>query len=463
MRAHSRFSISRGESGRRLRRAVAPIAAGLLAAILAMPARAQYPNPSPPSQPDAPVPGTSQGRPRFSVDASIEPGDQGAPEVRLDYRLARWELLFQRGEGGYRAAYEIRIVFRRAKGGLQAAGDVFQRELHVATYAETRSRGDDVVDHVSLTAPPGKYDVDVTLRDLVAERESGTVLSVEVPAASDARLWFSDLSLGTAKAGPVDPSNLRAALDPNPSRRYADNVAAFEAFGEIVDTRPESERGPTYRIEYRVLNELQDRVFHADTVITRQGGRTPFLLRPALGTLAPGSYRFVVELSRPAPEGKGNKKATPVTRERSFDVAPSIASILADPRGSIDVLRYIASQDEIDAMSGLKTEEDRRSFWEAFWKRRDPTPETPQNEAMDEFYQRVLYANQHFAVGTAGWKTDMGRIYIVHGKPDEVVRNPFNFDRPPEEIWYYYRERKTFVFVDKDGFGRYELDINRAP
>src|SRR5258705_11012339 len=72
-------------------------------------------------------------------------------------------------------------------------------------------------------------------------------------------------------------------------------------------------------------------------------------------------------------------------------------------------------------------------------------------------FRSVQYANQHFATGGPGWKSDMGRIYIVFGRPDEVVRNPFNFDRPPEEIWYYYRDRRTFVFVDRDGFGRYEL------
>lgn len=439
------------------------IAVLIAAALAAWPASAQYPNPGPPSQPDAPVPGTSQGRPRFSVDASIQPGASGAPEVRLDYRLARWEILFQRGPDGYRAAYEIRVVFRRSKGGAQAAGDVFQRELRVPTYEETRSRGDDIVDHVTISAPAGKYGVEVVIRDLVAEREAGTVLSVEIPAEAESKLWFTDLSLGVAKPGPVDPADPRSSLDPNPSRRYTDNAAGMAVFGEIVDSRPDAERGADYRLSYRVTNDIQATLFHADTVIARREGRTPFLLRPGVGTLVPGSYRFVVELSRPAPTGKGGKKPTPVARERSFDVAPSVSSILADPRGSIDVLKYIATSEESGAMDKLKTEEERQAFWVDFWKRRDPTPDTPQNEAMDEFYQRVLYANQHFSVGTAGWRTDMGRIYIIHGKPDEVVRRPFNFDRPPEEVWYYYRERKTYVFVDRDGFGRYVLDEYRAP
>jgi len=83
-------------------------------------------------------------------------------------------------------------------------------------------------------------------------------------------------------------------------------------------------------------------------------------------------------------------------------------------------------------------------------------------EARDEFYKRVTYANQHFSAGTQGWRTDMGRIYIKYGQPDEVVRNPFRFEGPPEEIWYYYRARYTFFFVDRDGFGRYEIDDSRS-
>jgi GWxTD domain-containing protein len=187
------------------------------------------------------------------------------------------------------------------------------------------------------------------------------------------------------------------------------------------------------------------------------------MIRPALGAVEAGSYRFVVELKSPLPPPVGGKKSQPIHRERTFTVEPSSATVWADPHGTIDVLRYIASDQENDEMNSLRTPEQQKEFWEDFWKRRDPSPGTPENERMDEFYKRVQYANQHFGTGAAiGWKTDMGRIYIVNGQPDEVVRNPFNVDRPPEEIWYYYRERKTFVFVDRDGFGRYELDNARS-
>jgi GWxTD domain-containing protein len=427
----------------------------------APPVRAQYPNPGPPTQPETPVPGTSSDRPRFSVDATVEPGS-GMPIVRLDYRLARAELLFERRSGGYHASYEVRAVFCRDKGGRQITGDVFVRELNVRTYAETRPIGGDIIDHVDLPVPPDKYDVHFVIRDLVAERASGTQIEVEIPAQAAGPLWFSDLSFGTSRVPASGGSDPRTALELNPSRRYSDDIAAMAVAGEIVDSRPATPQDAVYRIEYRVLNDAQERVLQRDTTIARREGRTAFVLYPGIPSLAPGSYRFVVELKSPVLPAAAGRRSAPIRREKSFEVLQSVASIAADPRNTFDVLRYIATSEEADEMGRMKTEEERRVFWEGFWKRRDPSPETPLNEARDEFYRRVQYANQHFSVGRQGWRTDMGRIYIKYGQPDEVSRSPFNFDRPPEEIWYYYRDRHTFYFVDKDGFGLYMLDENRS-
>jgi GWxTD domain-containing protein len=238
-------------------------------------------------------------------------------------------------------------------------------------------------------------------------------------------------------------------------------VTTFAFSGEIVDNRSAGARDSTYRLHYTVLNDLQTEVARGDTTVIRVGSRTPFLIRPVLGLLEPGSYRVVVELSKPLPSGGGRKKPIPIRREKPFTIEQSTSSLTLDPKAAIEVIRYIASDAEASEMDRLKAPEERRAFWDSFWKRRDPTPDTPQNEAMDEFYRRVQYANQHFSTAGPGWKTDMGRIYIIYGQPDEVVRNPFRFEGPPEEIWYYYRERKTYYFVDKDGFGRYELDTAR--
>src|SRR5690242_4477370 len=96
---------------------------------------------------------------------------------------------------------------------------------------------------------------------------------------------------------------------------------------------------------------------------------------------------------------------------------------------------YIITDEERAAFKQLSNDEERDNFIEAFWQRRDPTPDTEENEFKEEHYQRIAYANEHFAAGVPGWKTDRGRIYIVFGKPDEIESHPSggSYQRPMEE------------------------------
>ncbi len=433
----------------------APVAALVLALLCLASgvARSQYQNPGSPMQPEAPAPGTSPDRPRFSVDATLQLGETGQPTVRLDYRMSRSELLFERTPpAGYRAAYEVRVIFFREKGDRQVTGDTYTRELRAASYGETRQRGEDIADHLDFQLPPAKYRVDVAVTDLVAERTSRTAVPIEVPSAPPGLVWFSDITLGTVEPAPGGPD---PGFTPNPSRRYGDNITSFAASGEIFDRRAEPVADATYRIFYKVASETGEQIASGDSTVARHPARTSFLIRPRLAGLGAGPYRLTVAINVP-PKPGSKEKTTAIRRDKSFDVDQSRATMGFASTQSVEVLRYVATQQEMGEIGKLQGEDARKAFWDAFWKRRDPTPETPDNEARDAFYQRVQYANQHFATGGPGWRTDMGRIYIVFGRPDEVVRNPFNFDRPPEEIWYYYRDRRTFVFVDRDGFGRYD-------
>jgi GWxTD domain-containing protein len=108
---------------------------------------------------------------------------------------------------------------------------------------------------------------------------------------------------------------------------------------------------------------------------------------------------------------------------------------------------YIITDEERAAFKQLSNDEERDNFIEAFWQRRDPTPDTEENEFKEEHYQRIAYANEHFAAGVPGWKTDRGRIYIVFGKPDEIESHPSGgtYERPMEEGG---GETSTFPFED---------------
>jgi GWxTD domain-containing protein len=136
---------------------------------------------------------------------------------------------------------------------------------------------------------------------------------------------------------------------------------------------------------------------------------------------------------------------------------------------------YIISPEERQAFLQLTTNEDRENFIEQFWLRRDPTPDTPENEFKEEHYRRIAYANQYFSSGFPGWKSDRGRIYIIWGPPDSKDSHPAGgpYTRTPEEgggetttypfeDWHYnylegVGENIDLEFVDPTGSGEYHL------
>ncbi len=108
---------------------------------------------------------------------------------------------------------------------------------------------------------------------------------------------------------------------------------------------------------------------------------------------------------------------------------------------------YIITDEERQAFKRLNTDEEREQFIEQFWLRRYPTPDTEENEFKEEHYRRIAYANEHYASGIPGWKTDRGRIYITYGPPDEIDSHPSggSYERPMEEGG---GETSTYPFED---------------
>src|SRR6476620_11762849 len=141
---------------------------------------------------------------------------------------------------------------------------------------------------------------------------------------------------------------------------------------------------------------------------------------------------------------------------------------------------YIITDEERKAFKLLSNEEERDKFIEAFWDRRNPNPDSEDNEFKDEHYRRIEYANDHFAAGVPGWKTDRGRIYIVYGAPDEIQSHPSGgpYERPisegggqtstyPFEVWRYRHldnigEQVEIEFVDDCMCGAYEMTLDRS-
>lgn len=170
-------------------------------------------------------------------------------------------------------------------------------------------------------------------------------------------------------------------------------------------------------------------------------------------------------------KGKGKPSEDPTTNART--VKPELKD--AYKRWLNTDVDYIITKDERRAFLALTTDEERENFIENFWRRRDPNPDTEENEYREQYYERIAYANEHFSSGIPGWKTDRGRVYIAWGKPDSIETHPTGgaYDRPswegggstttyPFEVWWYRHldnvgDGLEIEFVDPTGTGEYRL------
>lgn len=178
-------------------------------------------------------------------------------------------------------------------------------------------------------------------------------------------------------------------------------------------------------------------------------------------------FNAVYTLSVAAPDRPKNRKS-----KQDSDRSPYYKKWLDE-----DVL-YIISEEERKVFNDLKNDEERESFIEQFWMRRDPDPRSYDNSFKEEHYRRIAYANQHYASGIPGWKSDRGRIYIMYGAPDQKEEHPTGgaYNRPlnegggttttfPFEKWWYRHidgigDDIEIEFVDPSFSGEYRMAMS---
>jgi len=183
-----------------------------------------------------------------------------------------------------------------------------------------------------------------------------------------------------------------------------------------------------------------------------------------------------------AQDQSGDPLKRPITEKRRRENAKSLKHELSkEHRTWLDQdVRWIITDTERKAFLQLSNDEERDKFIESFWDRRNPNPDSEDNEFKDEHYRRIEYANEHFPAGIPGWKSDRGRIYIVYGPPDEIESHAGGgtYERPmeegggetstfPFEDWRYryiegIGQEVIIEFVDTCMCGEYHMTIDRG-
>lgn len=303
-----------------------------------------------------------------------------------------------------------------------------------------------------LPVDPGSYICEVELIDFGTNLTTREKRNVTVIPFNRYRFSLSGLLLVGKIREESDRHHITPLLTDNVSR----SESGYFLFFEVYNRRPIDtvDLIALYRNEggEEIWRERFRRNVAGDSV---EGGRIQTWIRLPNDGFPRGEY--TVDVIAALPGDSTDTVALTRRKVRIEGLADGMPLGERELEERIDRLRYVATQEEIDRIDDAGTFQEKRRVYADFWEKRDPTPGTPTNEAMEEYFRRVEHADQEFRSYAEGWLTDMGRVYIVFGPPDRVDRDPFAADGKPRETWEYFGRGGRLVFVDQTGFGDFRL------
>jgi len=347
-------------------------------------------------------------------------------------------LQFLKIKDGFEAQYEATISLKRKKGNLVGRRN-WSNKLKTIDYLESTSKEILTIHQVEFKVVPGDYVISAELLD--GDSKNSGVREKELKYSEHK----GDLALYTPFF--LDYLSGNWGLDDNEIPMFQNIMgakvtrASFFVSGKI---KP----GP-YTLEVTVLgskkkelwkksfeSNSKDEYFHQRIIIPDK--------------IAKQGLRKKVDIV--LIQGNERKKESVILSLSKIGISSSISNI----DQAVENMRYILHDDEWKKLSKSKNTDKETLFLE-YWESRDPTPETSDNEVMNEYFSRVSYSNNNFKSYLPGWKTDMGMIYILFGPPDdlEVYNDPLS--RIYSQRWHYYRINKYFDFIDENGFGDHRL------
>lgn len=318
-----------------------------------------------------------------------------------------------------------------------------------------------IIDQVGTNLKPGNYQILLQATDVNSTSHGEATLRMEIKQFSTKKLQLSDLEL--AFNIEIDTTAGRFAkagkkILPNPSRIFIHEAGMVYFYAELYNLVDTPSANQEYTLKFAVLDttgkKLKD--FGKQTK-TKPGNSAVVISGINVGTFAGGEYILKLE----AKDKETKKKAYSTKR---FMVLRELTQeeLIAEEikRFKHDVV-YIASPGELDMFDQLNFS-GKKNFMAEFWRKRDPDPDTPENEFKIEHYRRINLANLGFSrtrESNDGWNTDMGRIYIIYGEPSEIERHPSTRGAKPWEQWNYHdlEGGVYLIFVDEDGYGVYRL------
>jgi len=371
-------------------------------------------------------------------------GPADSTYVLIGISMPSSALRFQRDASGFLGEYVIDIAFRRDSALVRR---LERREnVRVGSFAETGRTDESIIFQDLVALPPGKYHITVDARDAFSSKGMRTRDSLQIQGYADGRHLSPPILVYASEGRTTRAEAPDLVLNPRKTVSYGTDVP--RVYFELYDApSPDT-------VTLRVLDDRATAVWTKTTVVEQGTEALRYTtVDIPVDSLPPG--RLWLESSLSGDEAEVIRSPLLVTISDQWMIA-NVDEVLR-------FVTYIAFPAELDSLRNA-TGAARRERWESFWARRDPLPATPVNEFREDFFQRVRFATEHYAEpGRPGWETDRGEVYIVLGRPDQEIERHIGNDvgaQPNAVEWLFERTpngRIQLLFVDRTGFGRFEL------
>lgn len=317
---------------------------------------------------------------------------------------------------------------------------LWMEKITAPSFVQTTSKKNFNISYKSFKVKPGNYKFICRLEDNNS-RKVYTYKSELVIKQFDTTTSLSDVILVSSFLETGEGTK----IIPNISNIISSKDTSLSFYYEIYSPIEQ-----TVDITYRIKN-LEDQILiETPKTYTVKQGRNEINETLNGVQFALGRFKLEVVLKD---ELQIEKRTNKQFSSQLFGFPPSIQDLDL----AIEQMQFIATPNEIDEIQEEENYDNRLKKFINYWKKLDPSPNTVENETLNEYYRRVDYANAHFKGYFKGWKSDMGMIYITLGPPDQVTRRPFQMDSKPYEVWDYYSLNRSFIFVDQTNFGDYRL------
>lgn len=405
------------------------------------------------------TPVSSQGSPHFWLDLNgYARGEEYS--VELYYSVSFDQLTFSAQDNQLLASFSVSLAIKD-----QSNNDVLTREIakkaRAASEEESRDPSKGIIDQIKFSLPTGSYSFQFSLSDIYGNRSS-TASGVFELEASDSSLTTSPLELATliSETRPQDPfSKGTKSVLPNPSRRYTQGKSILYLYFEIYNmkTAPVGQDNQ-YALQYVVTDRFGDSLLVTPLRrFDKPGSSAAKMEAIDIRGLDAGQYLLAVLVKDPATGQSTASQSLFYIRPPATD-ASTLPMTQEDIKRYRDQIKYIATREELALYDNL-VPEDKGRFLVNFWKSRDTSPETEENEYMMDYFSRFNYAAKNFRGKEGGENSDMGRVFIIYGQPDDIERYDMHFETKAYQIWHYFTAggRHSFVFVDYNNEGIYTL------